>query len=556
MTCNRYRRAGLAAALAAVSVGFWGAGLRLPVRAQQTTQPAPSQPAPSQAAVPAVPSDVTAAKAFSALDRNCASCHQAGRPGDEPAGASLDNILALNEIAVAGWLVRPGLPDASRIYNVALTGEGHLDIFNDPGQTGPLPAEVQAIRDWITELPVRPPSCSGEAGLNGRDLSALMARAVAGLEPETARLVRFLSLAHLANACVPASELERAKGVLAMLGANRAGNNPSSRRIIEPVDPRRLVWRLYLPAFGMTAEAWDRKAAGNPMSDAPGLKLPSEIVTATGTRHPVVPADWEAREAVAGNSLAGADDLLLGRMWRRPGTLARLAADLWMPVPGVERRLAGVPSALSLATHRLLGGAAVSRSDLDRLARFIVAGTAADRALPPEPLEIALWSDKGAYKAGETARFSIETNQDCYLTLIGIDGRGRGMVLYPSEFEPANRLVRGKVLQVPAIDAPYKFRFKEKGRETLVATCSTSQRSPPGLAHDFDRLRFTVLGDWELFLREPPEMKEARRDDAATDTPRPQARPRRRGRGPDAKAPAAIPEADVQTRTAIHIVIE
>ena len=531
--------------------------------------------------VPAAPADVTAAKAYAALERNCASCHQTGRIVDaagnaanQPAGG-LDNILALDEIAGSRWLVRAGLPDASRIYNVALTGERHFDVFNDPAQPGPSPAEVQALRDWIQEMQAEPAAgCADRAGLGASEAIALIVRDIRSIAPETARLTRYVTLASLANSCAPATELARAQRFLAEFPANAAGAPPSlppSTRTstrpstqpnkqappFSPIDDRRLVWRVSLRGLGMTPEDWERQAAATPYVAALAKDIPAAVVTATGSRHPIGAADWLDSLLEEGDKPgASREGSSIAALWRRPGTLQRLAGDLWMKVPDLERRLSGVPASVSIGAHRLLGGAAVSREELDRLAQYLVTGSAPDAADPPAALEIALWADKSSYGVGDAARFSVTTNRDCYLTLIGIDGRGRATVLYPSEFEPANWLPRGKVLQVPAVEAPYRFRFKVKGRETFVAVCSTTQKSPPGLAHDFDRLRFTVLGDWQLFLREPPEMKEARRDDAATDTPRPQARQRRRGRGAETKESPAVPAADVQTRTAISIVIQ
>ncbi len=547
------------------------AGTQPPVGTSEQAGSAPAK-------VPLPPVELTAAKAYAALERNCAACHQTGRiEGDAPAGG-LGDILALDRVSAAPWLVRRGLPDASAIYNVALTGERHLDVANDPAHPAPTADEVQALRDWISEMQPEPVGRCTPA-LSAAELAGYVVRHIEALPPETARLTRFLSIAHLANACIAPHDLGRAKAALAALGgAVRVPQGPSKPAAV-PVDPLRLVWRIYLPAFGLSPVAWERRlgsslgregtpAISQAISPAipTGPALPAIVLAATGSMHPLVPADWEAAGIEGPSLLFQAADGALSRLWRQPANLQRLSSEVWLPPDQAARRLAEAPAAVSLAARRILGGAAVPRPDIDRLAAFLATGTAVRPAAPAGTeaggsahahLEIALSSDKTVYAAGDTARFSIEASQDCYLTLIGIDRAGRGTVLYPSEFEPANRLVAGKVLQVPAQEAPYRFRFKDKGRETIVAHCSTTEKSPPGLVHDYDRLRFTMLGDWQLFLREPPEMKEARRDDAATDSPRPQARQRRRSRAPEPKAnPPAVPERNIQTRTAITIQIE
>ncbi len=496
--------------------------------------------------VPPIPADVTAAKAYQALERNCAGCHQAGR-SDGRAGGTLDNILALSETARQPAFVRPGLPDASRLYNVALTRERHVDLLNDPALPEPSALEVQDIRDWIAEMKPQA-ACAVGARLDAAGQGRLLSAALRGLEPETARLTRFASLAHLANACVPASEiasLERA------LGEGLVGSR--GPKVFTPIDAAKLVWRFSLRDLGWTAADWEARISAYPLRDAAGLAIPPSVVAATGAAVPVVAADWLIDVTRDGRADAAS-------RWWRSGDAARLAAETWLSPDTLAERLKMMPPVAVLAARRLLGGDAVGRTDLDLLSA-LMAGRPAS-SLPARgdtaPLEMALWSDRAVYKAGELATFSVTASEDCHLTLVGIDRGGRAVALFPSEFEPNNLLARGRVLTIPAADAPYKFRFKEKGPETIVATCSTTHKAPLGVHHDYDRLRFTVLGDWQLLLREPTEMKDARRDDAATDTPRPQVtQRRRRGRPADARpGSTTMPAFDIQTRTAITITIE
>ena len=247
----------------------------------------------------------------------------------------------------------------------------------------------------------------------------------------------------------------------------------------------------------------------------------------------------------------------LAHAWRRPADLARVTADLGLAPGSSIAALPGYPNVRdTLGVQQLRGGGSARRAALDRLYPMLLLAAPPDaEPLPASRLEIALSADKPVYAAGDTAVFTVVTTRDCYLTLIGIDRHGRATVLLPSELEPANRIAAGRPVRVPGDSAAYRFRFKEKGRETIVAICSETHKSPEGVYHDYDRLRFTVLGDWQLFLREPPAIKEvmqARRDDAATDIPRPSVR-RRRAADPKAGVPAGP---DVHTRTAITVEIE
>ena len=122
-------------------------------------------------------------------------------------------------------------------------------------------------------------------------------------------------------------------------------------------------------------------------------------------------------------------------------------------------------------------------------------------------------------------------------------------VLFPNEFEQNNLLVAGKELLLPAGGAAYQFRLRDKGRETLIGICQTGSKSLEGLQHDFERQRFTMLGDWRAHLAQLPGT--TARTQKAIETPR--ARPQRRAKGrPVDVAPSetrAAPE--LQARTAI-----
>lgn len=524
--------------------------------------------------LPPPPADVVAAKAYGVLERSCARCHQSGLLEGSPPGGGIANILDLEAVAREPSLVRPGVPDASRLYNVALVHERHLDHFNDPASAPPSALEVQAVRDWIMELGVKEagPSCAGRARMSGQEVAAAIARTLQGLPPERARQMRFLSFAHLHNACLADADLAALRsGVGDILSALApAGAAIPAGGWAQAVDGRGLVLAVSLTSIGWRPQTWSTLAEEFPLRDLPSDLLPSSAARATGTALAVLHADWFA-QAVLSKGLAAraegggarvwglAAPQALAHAWRRPLTLDRLVADLGLSRHQEISRMRGFSQISgSLAWLQLGGGAVARREEVDAMLALL-----AGRPEPPisaekgGEAEIGLAADQPVYRAGDTAKFAVMTTRDCWLTLVGVDRAGRATVLFPNELAPDNRISPGVRVEIPAAGAPYRFRFKDKGHETIVAICSQTQKSPDGIAHDYDRLRFTVLGDWQLFLREPPEMKEARRDDAATDVPRPQARPRRRGRGAETSAPTAAQKgADVQTRTAITVVVE
>ena len=130
------------------------------------------------------------------------------------------------------------------------------------------------------------------------------------------------------------------------------------------------------------------------------------------------------------------------------------------------------------------------------------AATVADTKEKPElsrDFDIALISDKSAYKKGEVASFTISTKQDCNLTLINVDSKGVGTVLLPNDFEKENFLKAGSEIQVPGPNAEYQLRLKDKGKETVIAVCNASKEDVDGIKHNFDEKQFTELGNYRSF---------------------------------------------------------
>ena len=172
---------------------------------------------------------------------------------------------------------------------------------------------------------------------------------------------------------------------------------------------------------------------------------------------------------------------------------------------------------------------------------------AGDDAVP----RLVLKTGPATFKVGDALSITARSSEGCYLTLINVDRNGRGTVVYPNDFEQNNYLDPGKEIRVPADGAPYVFRLREPGRETLIGICQTGSKSLSGIKHDFERQRFTELGDYKAFLSRlnlsesetrgaSPQSK-----GAATDP-----RPRRRGRTTAAPGGSSTPapRAEVQMR--------
>lgn len=152
-------------------------------------------------------------------------------------------------------------------------------------------------------------------------------------------------------------------------------------------------------------------------------------------------------------------------------------------------------------------------------------------ARDPGP-QIKLLTDKVSYKAGDLLRLTVSASADCYMTVINIDSKGRGTVIYPSDFESSNLVLAGREVTVPADGAPYRFRMKQPGSERFIAICNTANSAVDGIRHDFERQRFTDLGNYTAFVAEASKATSLA---AQSNSPAPRPEPKRRGRARAAK---------------------
>ena len=70
--------------------------------------------------------------------------------------------------------------------------------------------------------------------------------------------------------------------------------------------------------------------------------------------------------------------------------------------------------------------------------------------------------------------FSIKSKEHCHLTLINVDAKGEGTVIFPNKFQQDNFLPAGKEAQLPGASAPFQFRLKDPETETVVAICDAT----------------------------------------------------------------------------------
>lgn len=131
------------------------------------------------------------------------------------------------------------------------------------------------------------------------------------------------------------------------------------------------------------------------------------------------------------------------------------------------------------------------------------AGAVAERPKPePRPILVDVAATGSAYEVGGTLALRVTVDRECHLTLINIESDGRATVLFPNDFEQDNRLAAGHSLSIPGPSAGYRLRLEHPGVDTLLAVCTAEARRPVGIGHDYERQPFTMLGEWDDFLRE------------------------------------------------------
>ncbi len=200
----------------------------------------------------------------------------------------------------------------------------------------------------------------------------------------------------------------------------------------------------------------------------------------------------------------------LAGIYRSTVDLAGAAIELGLERETFEAALAKAAGPTGTLARRIQHGR-LPRSDAERLLSYLKGVEQSSNSTSDKPIasqansnaiNLNVWIDKVRPAPGDLIAINAEADKDCFLTLINVDAAGKATVLFPNDFEPDNLLSAGKTQRVPGTSAPYQLRIKDEGRETLVAQCSTSPAPPTGIEHDFGRQRFTVLGNWENFVRD------------------------------------------------------
>lgn len=484
----------------------------------------------------ATATQITAATAASApaetaravLETHCARCHQAGRLENPPAKGNLGNILDLDAMTAREDLIVPADPDASRLYQIMLARHRPQSVFFGP-LPGPTATEIGTVRDWLSTLPVSADTCSGKSRVSLSDIKRDMAAWRKVFESDATKPLRFISLANLHNLCRSDAQLAAYRQAVAILLARLTRHTISG---LDTVGDASVLLAFRPDDLGLTAEAWDLRAGrGDPLPDVVDAEVLAARALSAGTMAATVqiqtPAPTPASGTIAranaapsgtplidGPLIDGLDPVdALALEHTRRVLPARAAAELDLSLDQLRDRIR------LLSEDEAIPGVRLFQSGLPRTEWEALKAHIAGRQRP-KPIEttaaqtatdlhLALWTDTTTYKAGDILTLYALPSADCHLTIVAVEAGGLATVLFPNDTTTDNKIKGGTTLQLPPPGAPFQFRLDKLGRHGLVAVCNAVAKRPQGIGHDFERQRFTVLGDWRTFLIETAEREAA-----------------------------------------------
>lgn len=171
-----------------------------------------------------------------------------------------------------------------------------------------------------------------------------------------------------------------------------------------------------------------------------------------------------------------------------------------------------------------------------------------------DDFDLALTSDKSTYRVNDLPVFSIRSGKDCHLTLINVEADGNGTVIFPNQFQQDNFLPARTEVKFPGDGAPFQFRLKDPGTETVIAICNAGGVKADGIEHDFKTRQFTPLGNYRDFLTRQIVVEGASKIAAGQKAAGSQVVLKAEEAGPDEQS-VDSDDSEVLARTAIKLVV-
>jgi mono/diheme cytochrome c family protein len=241
---------------------------------------------PGPAATPPSPADLHA-QAQTILKAACYRCH-----GQDGAAEGGFNYVLDTEKLIARRKLVPGDPAKSTLLRRIENGS-----MPPPGEPGLSDEQVKLLRQWITAGP-HLPARTARQPITAAQVNTLILADLDSLDRRTRRFTRYFSLVPLWNAELSDDELQTYRAAVSKL-VNSLSWHPQLRSPV-PIDPQRLLLRIDLRWYMWDANTWHRLANDYPYAVVDDSSTSRALAVATGTRLPVLRADWFTATASRG----------------------------------------------------------------------------------------------------------------------------------------------------------------------------------------------------------------------------------------------------------------
>lgn len=90
-------------------------------------------------------------------------------------------------------------------------------------------------------------------------------------------------------------------------------------------------------------------------------------------------------------------------------------------------------------------------------------------------LRVTAWVDHkdATYRLGDTVKFYVRANKDCYITLLDIGTTGKVHIIFPNNFQETNFVKAGKTIIVPQAIDYFDFKVTGKRGNEIVKVIAT-----------------------------------------------------------------------------------
>lgn len=221
------------------------------------------------------------------LKAACYRCH-----GQDGAAEGGFNFVLDTEKLIARRKLVPGEPAKSPLLKRIENGS-----MPPPGEPGLSDEQAKLLRQWVTTGP-HLPARTARQPITPAQVNTLVLADLDSLDRRTRRFTRYFSLVPLWNAELSDDELQTYRAAVSKL-ANSLSWHPQLRSPV-PIDPQQLILRIDLRWYLWDANTWHRLANDYPYALVDDSSTSRAIAIATGTRLPVVRADWFTATASRG----------------------------------------------------------------------------------------------------------------------------------------------------------------------------------------------------------------------------------------------------------------